>query len=366
MTIQLRIVRSLFLLSITSAAAIGCTEPDPPPPLNLDSGELVDPTPPRRLAVSGAQVLDPDGEPIVLRGYNWGAWGQAQPEDGPNNAAAGANSVRIPLRWWGEWREDVDSRLPGAGIPGHINPDHLAILDQTVQWAIDNRLWVTLFVDSNYGQGAPNQQHHDQNDNFWTNEPMRQEFVEVWQFLVERYRGLPYIGAYELLPEPRPPGVTPEGVRAWYEALIPEIRALDARTPVIIGPGDAYNLRLIDTAYTEVDDNVIYAGNYFIFDHPLSRMEYIDAFVAERNAPVWIDQVGIESGDEMARDRAEEVLVALNARGTGWAWWQLRAGSENADGHGIYYQDGNGGWEVKERWLALVNDALDGVVNGGP
>jgi hypothetical protein len=111
---------------------------------------------------------------------------------------------------------------------------------------------------------------------------------------------------------------------------------------------------------------VIYAGNYFIFDHPLSRMEYIDAFVAERNAPVWIDQVGIESGDDEARDRAEQVLIALAARNTGWAWWQYRAGTESRDGHGIYYLDGDGGWKVKQRWLDLVTDAFDGVINGSP
>src|SRR5688572_23175042 len=152
MTIQRRLVRSLLALSITSTTAIGCTEPDTPLG-DLDSSELVDPTPPRRLSVSGAQVLDPDGDPLVLRGYNWGAWGLAQPEDGPANAAAGANSVRIPLRWWGEWRDNVDSRDPDE--EGNISPDHLDFLDKTVRWAIENHLWVTLFVDSNYGQGAP-------------------------------------------------------------------------------------------------------------------------------------------------------------------------------------------------------------------
>jgi hypothetical protein len=362
MTSRPRFVRTLLALSITSAAAIGCTEPEPPADtLNLDSGELVDPTPPLRLRVSGASVLDPNGDPLVLRGYNWGAWGLAQHGDAADNAAAGANHVRIPLRWWGEWRKGVDSRMKDA--EGHINPDHLRFLDKTIRWATENHLWVTLFVDSNYGQGAPNQKHHDREDNFWTNERKRQEFVEVWRFLVERYRGWAYIGAYELLPEPRPPGITPEGVRAFYEALIPEIRALDPRTPIVIGPGDGYDLRLLDTAYTEVDSNVIYAGNYFIFGNPLSRMDDIDAFIAERNAPVWIDQVGIDANDdnEVALKSAEKVLEALNQRDVGWAWWQFRAGTENPNSHGIYYQDGNGGWELKEHFLAIVTDALDGV-----
>ncbi len=81
---------------------------------------------PKRLSVSGANVLDPQGRPIVLRGYNWGQWGTVQPQDAADNVAQGANSVRIPLRWWGDWRDGVDSR--DVASPGHIDPAHLAIL----------------------------------------------------------------------------------------------------------------------------------------------------------------------------------------------------------------------------------------------
>src|SRR5205814_948010 len=154
-----------------------------------------------RLSVSGAQVLDPQGHPIILRGYNWGQWGTVLPQDAADNVTQGANSVRIPLRWWGDWRDGVDSRDPGA--PGHIDPAHLAILDQTITWATSHHLWVTLFVDSNYGQGAAGR-----TDNFWTDPAMKKQFTEVWQFLTRRYLHTPLMGAYEILPEPNPIGVS--------------------------------------------------------------------------------------------------------------------------------------------------------------
>nr|MBP7915473.1 hypothetical protein [Vitreoscilla sp.] len=43
------------------------------------------PAEPARLTVSGSQLLTPDGKPIWLRGFNWGRWGTALPEDGLAN-----------------------------------------------------------------------------------------------------------------------------------------------------------------------------------------------------------------------------------------------------------------------------------------
>ncbi|WP_186762722.1 glycoside hydrolase family 5 protein [Lentzea tibetensis] len=308
---------------------------------------------PGRLSVSGAQVLDPSRNPIVLRGYNWGQWGTVQPQDPGDNAAAGANSVRIPLRWWGVWKDGVDSRDPDA--PGHIDPDHLKVLDQTIAQASSNHLWITLFVDSNYGQGAG-----DRPDNFWTNPEMKQQFVEVWQFLVRRYLRTPYIGAFEILPEPNPAGVSDDGVREFYDSIIPVIRAIDRRTPVVVGPNDNYNLNRLPAAHTTVDSNVIYTGNYFIFDNALSRIPDILDFQRRFDAPVWINQVGIPSGNTDSKPKARSVLRAFNDNGIGWAWWTYRISGTNPDTHGIYYLDAADPdhWLVKKDWLALVNGFL--------
>lgn len=317
----------------------------PPPP---DAGALAP-----RLSVSGAQILTPDGKPIQLRGFNWGQWGLAIPQDAPDNVAQGATSVRIPLRWWGDWKGEVDSRNDAA--PGHIDPAALAVLDQTIKWATDAKLWTVLFVDSNYGQGA-----HDSTDNFWTDPAMKQEFLEVWQFLVARYRSTPYIAAYELLPEPQLTGTTADAdVKAFYDSLIVPLRTIDPKTPFVVGPTNAYSLHRLDAAYTTVDPQVIYTGDYFIFDtgDELSRMTDITSFVQKHNAPVWINQVGIESGRTDALTKAEHVLSALDQANVGWAWWTYRVHTTDPTTHGIYYEDPSDTtkWLVKPEWLALVS-----------
>src|SRR5689334_18815672 len=98
---------------------------------------------PARLSVSGANVVDPAGNPIVLRGYNWGHWGTAQPQDAGDHVAAGANSVRIPLRWWGEWKDGVDSRDDDPDNTSHIKQGHLDELTRTIDQASAKGLWIT-------------------------------------------------------------------------------------------------------------------------------------------------------------------------------------------------------------------------------
>jgi cellulase (glycosyl hydrolase family 5) len=303
--------------------------------------------PPRRLAVVGEDIIDPSGTPIVLRGYNWGQWGTEQPEDGADNLAQGANSVRLPLRWWGDWKPGVDSRLTGA--PGHIDPDHLKALDDHIALAASKHLWVVLFLDSNFGQGAPGE-----TDNFWTDPTMKQEFTEVWQFLVARYQATPYIAAYEILAEPKPPGVSDEGVKELYDSIIPVLRAIDHRTPIVVGPNLDYNLHHLDAAYTTVDANIIYTGNLLKYDP--SKIPDITAFTAAHHAPVWIDQIGIENTSRQSLGQAGDLIGQLAAIHAGWAWWTYREQRPDDAGYGIYHQDpaDDTKWLVKQDWFDLM------------
>ncbi|MBA3789287.1 hypothetical protein H0X32_02750, partial [Patescibacteria group bacterium] len=83
---------------------------------------------PGHLTVRGSQIIAPDGQPIVLRGFNWGPISDtSQPQDGRDNAAQGANFVRIPLSWYSSNRLDTTDCSGGAldydpNAPGTIPP----------------------------------------------------------------------------------------------------------------------------------------------------------------------------------------------------------------------------------------------------
>ena len=317
-----------------------------------------------RLTIDKRRILDPDGRQIVLRGYNWGQWDTWQPDDGNDNASDGANVVRIPLRWWGDWHDGTDSFIADdpqvTCIPdsAHVDPDHLTELRDTIQEATDAGMWVVLMVDSNYGQGAEMRPN-----NFWTNTCMEQRFELLWTLLATKYRSVPHIAAYEILAEPKPDGFDGRQVREMYEKWIGVIRQVDHNTPVIVGPTNDYDLSRLDEAYTMVDNKVIYTGNYFIHDDehadPTDRNHYITAFLGSHPAPVWINQVGIKSGvDSEAEAAAGTLLDAFAKESVGWTWWTYRERNSTIQGYGVFYQTDDGHWHERGDWREYLKTQL--------
>ena len=253
---------------------------------------------PSRLSVSGAQILDPNGTPIILRGWNWGQWGTAQPQDGADNVTQHANVVRVPLRWWGQYGDpSVDAYQDGA--PGNIEPGHLTALDAVIQEATAAHLWVDLFVDSNCGQASVS------NDtasycgtvggspaNFLNDPAMKQKFVDVWTFLAGRYKDTPYIGMYEILPEPSFTCTATacsdySTAPTFYASIIPSIRAVDPRTPILVGPDNGYDVRHIATAYIPGVSGLIYTADFLSYasTHP-EWLSYATSFRTAKNVPI--------------------------------------------------------------------------------
>lgn len=327
------------------------------------------PTTVPRLSVSGAQVLDPAGRPIVLRGWNWGQWGSVQPQDATDNVMQGANAVRIPLRWWGLWGEaTVDSRRDAS--PGHVDPAHLALLDAMIKQATDQHLWVVLFVDSNCGQASIANDTvavcgtgTDGNPANFQNDPAtKQKFVELWQFLAARYATTPYLGMYEILPEPNFTCGKNGGCADWttapkfYASIIPSIRAADARTPILVGPDGGYDIRKIDTAYIPDVKGLVYTGDAleFVANNP----DFITAatdFRTKFTVPVFIQQVGVRQSDANASMVADTILSLLDRDGLGWTWWTYReTKSPNGLGYAPFFQDKVGPWSENVAWLALI------------
>ncbi len=337
-----------------------------------------------RLVVAGAQLLDPDSrQPVWLRGFNWGWWGTAQPQDGADNAARGATMVRIPFRWYFNG-QGADIRQTSA--PGHLSPEGLAELDRTLQWATDAGLWVVLFAGSDLGAG-------DSDDNFWTDPALRQEFFETWSFLVQRYRSHPRIAAYELLSEPHPRRPTgPEDVRRFYEDLVRVVRRDDAATPLVIGGDDHYDIGGLEAVHTAIDGRLVYAANFYLpteYCKPDRRGPYnpepvrypgpyvdqaghprrVDAaalaealqpaldFRRRHAAPVFIDQIGCQGDAPGVLDYTRDALALMRVQAMPWAYWTYRTNEKGPDQHGLWYRPGPD-WVLNTGLDAVLRDAM--------
>lgn len=337
-----------------------------------------------RLRVVGQDLLPPNSsEPIWLRGYNWGWWDTAQEKDAAANVKRGANIIRMPFRWYFSGKK---SDIRETKAPGHISPEGLVKLDQFIDWAADEGLWVVLFAGSDLGAG-------DSDDNYWTNPALRKEFFETWAFLAERYKNHPQIAAYELLSEPHPKKpYTSKDLHSFYDDLIDVIREHDTQTPVMIGPNDHYDIRLLEEAYTKSDSKVIYTTNFYLpteYCKPNNRGDqnpdlitypgtYIDRdgkkqklnanklaeelqpaidFRSHRDAPVLVGQIGCVGEAPGLLDYTADALDLMRQEQFHWTFWTYRTTEKTNKEHGIWYYPNNK-WKMKKDLDQVVKDGL--------
>jgi hypothetical protein len=338
-----------------------------------------------RLTVKGESILDPSGNPIVLRGFNWGLWQYTDPQqDALQNVEEGANMVRIPLRWWGQYQTvtyegktfNIDSYDPTATSTGFINPLALSFLDQQIQAASSQHLWIDLFVGSDCGKGSAGISKSycgtgdDGNQANLSNDPeMLLRFTAMWEFLANRYKNTPYIGMYEILSEPRfgCPGKSqicnPSETLAFYSSVISHVHAIDPRTPFLIGPSPTYNINDVSQVYIATTTPIIYTGDMLYSDVTKADeslpalLEQALAFRQTDLVPLFIQQVSAQSNTFSAIESAQTLLMTLNEDSIGWAWWTYR------DDSGITapYVFTKGQWNLNSSWLDVIESGLEGA-----
>lgn len=321
---------------------------------------------PARLAIDGSNLRTPDGNIIELRGVNWGWWETAQPQDAMEARAMGANVVRMPFRWY---FGGTGSDIRQTGARGNIKPEGLALLDQYINWCVQQKIWVILFAGSDLGAG-------DSTENYWSNASLKQEFIATWEFLAERYRNTPYIAAYELLSEPHPKKpVTSQQVLSFYEELITAIRKQDKVTPVMIGPNDHYDINLLEESFSLSDPRIIYTFNYYLptdYIKPEKReqaglpvvsypdtytdfdgntivlnKEYLAAvlqpalqFRTNYHVPIFVNQMGVRSRCPGNLAYLSDVCAVFCQQQIPFTYWTYRT-RDDANEYGLYWFDRN-------------------------
>jgi hypothetical protein len=330
---------------------------------------------PARLTVDGSVLRGPDGGAVTLKGWNWGRWGTMQPQDASDNVAQGANSVRIPLRWWGLYgTPGADSRLDSA--PGSINPANLQVLDDMVQRASDAKLWIVLFIDSNCGQNGlqtpagaaycdPTGQYPT-GHNFWTDPALREQFVEAWKFIANRYKDVPYLALFEPLPEPNPQGVSAADVTAFYQEVMSGIESVVPNVPFLIGASNGYDISKVGQAYIPSRTNVVYTGDMFV--HPQAtdaatvaklnnQVGFLTTLRDKANVPVHVQQVAASPSVDPDNHWNATVLDILNQSGVGFNFWEYRGSTSTTD-YGAYTKTSNGSWLPNQGVLDVVSAHL--------
>lgn len=245
--------------------------------------------------VSGQQILDPEGNPVVLKGISFGNTNYGNPSDisqGPVNdhdagsyfelAAMGLDHVRFEINYGLFEDDDAPYQYKQSGFDW---------LDQNIQWAQAAGIHLILTMKHPQGgyQASTSQMDgpDDGGKSLWMGEGYEENqsrLVALWTEIARRYADEPTIIGYGLINEPVVPQkataqATVDQLKNLYQRIADGIRTVDANHILFVerlltwfDPEDynATNWNLMedsDTQFLINDDNTVYE---FHFYEPLS------------------------------------------------------------------------------------------------
>ncbi|MBX7256301.1 MAG: cellulase family glycosylhydrolase [Candidatus Hydrogenedentes bacterium] len=276
-------IASSFLIALV--AALGCGKsvqptPDVPPP--TEKPVVVPETttqeatpqpppvaviPPKRspfVSVKDGAFIDSEGRQLLLHGMaviskdpkeNYQSW--HGPEDFAQMRRWGMNCIRLGIIWDGLEPE-----------PGKFDEEYLKKVDQRIEWARDNKLYVFLDMHQDlfsvkYSDGAPEWATLDEGlphttgavwsdsyqlsaavkksfDNFWANKPgpdgvgVQERFALAWQHVAKRYADNPTVIGYDLFNEPNEGSGIPDLQILMASAFAEAMAAKDGTKPDVL------------------------------------------------------------------------------------------------------------------------------------
>ena len=270
-----------------------------------------------RLSVKGNRFVDPQGNPVLIRGVaiidpsdieKQGHWNKNHFEQVKK---MGAVLVRIPIHP-SSWRE----RTPNG---------YLKLLDQAVEWCTELRMYVMIDWHSigNLRTGL------FQNPMYNTTQT---ETFEFWRTIAGHYRGKnPTVAFYEIFNEPTSMfnqlgPVSWEEWKRFNEDVITLIRAFDRQTiPLVAGFDWAYDLAPV--RYAPIAAEGI---GYVVHPYPDKRSKPWEGkweedfgFVAGQY-PVFATEFGFGGGKFSPAEYEQygtTIVNFLEERGISWAVW---------------------------------------------
>ncbi len=306
-----------------------------------------------RLHIEGRNIYDQNNSVVILRGFNHSRWGEVKKEDASIiKNELGGNVMRTCLRWhyWGDKDSSNVVNARESTAPGHIKPDYLKKLDSTITWNAKAGIWTILFVNSDQGSGA-NKKH------FLNTPTLEKEFIELWLFLANRYKDTPYIGAFEILAEPRfdkyKRKVTHAQLGQFYKKMADTISTItNGEIPYVIGPMNHYKAKNLTDDYYLDGYQIIYAANMLWpkpyikggakHGYPSNELnrDILETYYTTplefrktNNVPVWVDQFGASFLADGYVDYNREIIEYFESKNLHWTYWNFR----NTNGNrGIY------------------------------
>jgi endoglucanase len=301
------------------------------------------------LKTSGRNIINSEGQPVLLRGYGLGGWlvpegymlhipGYGSPSAirtlisdlvGEENTAAfyreyeanyvaeadiaqiaawGLNSVRLPFNY---------RMLTPVDQPGVYLEEGFAVIDKTLEWCKKYKLY--LILDLHCAPGGQNNGNISDSDGLvarlWTSKTNQDRTIDLWKKLAERYANEEWIGGYDLINEPvLPPGYANGALKSLLVKIIQAVREVDTNHIVFIeGNWYATDFNLLTPPF---DDNMVYSFHKYWNSTAVSSIQSYLTMSSQNNVPLWLGESG-----ENSNQWFNEVVQLCEKNNIGWCWW---------------------------------------------
>lgn len=336
-----------YSMCLVLAAVISCSAPTSP---QTDAGSSTDVpgyTDDTFFKTSGTQILNRQGNPVVIKGYGLGGW--LLPEGymfkiggfGASKLYEKIEELIGPAdtqRWIQAFRDNyVTERdielmkewgVDHIRVPFHYNlfydiereefvEEGFDRIDNLLVWCKRNRVDVILDMHAAPGaQSAGPIADSDGVARFWTeSEKYWPITIKIWEELARRYKDETIIIGYDIINEPVTPAPYDNvDLARFYSQSIEAIREID-KNHILFIEGN-YWATTFDYLYPPMDDNMVYAFHKYWNQTDYGTIRYLIEMRDQYDTPLWLGETG-----ENTNTWFYETKTLVESFDIGWNWW---------------------------------------------
>ncbi|HMI06299.1 MAG TPA: cellulase family glycosylhydrolase, partial [Flavobacterium sp.] len=316
----------------------------------------------------GQNIVDGNGQNVVLRGLGLGGWMvqegymlQTESFAGPQHVIKqkitdliGATNTAEFYQAWrnnGITKRDIDSLkawgFNSVRLPMHYNlytlpieneagsentwlDEGFTITDNLLQWCADNQMYLILDMHATpggQGKDAAISDYDPTKPSLWESQANRTKMIALWRRLADRYKDNPWIGAYDIINEPNWnfTGTNQNGcdensnapLRALMVSVTNAIREVDNHH-MIIAEGNCWG-----NNYNGIlplwDANMALSFHKYWNYNDIGSIQGMLNLRAQYNVPIWMGEGG-ENSNVWFRD----AISLLESNNIGWAFWPMK------------------------------------------
>ena len=311
------------------------------------------------LHTEGTQIVNEDGEEILLRGMGLGGW---MLMEGYMMQTAGFANAQHKLKdriedligetdteaFFDAWlanhvtKADIDSLkswgFNSVRLPMHYNLFTLPIeqeanqsvstwldkgfelTDALLSWCAENEMYVILDLHAAPGGQGYDEGISDYDPNkpsLWESELNRKKTVDLWARIAERYKDEPWVAGYDLINEPNWDIPGNGLLKTLYVDITTAIRAVDQNHIIFIeGNWFANDFTNLTPPW---DDNMVYSPHKYWSVNDQASIQWVIDIRDQHNVPIYFGESG-ENSNVWFR----EAIKLFEDQNMGWAWWPMK------------------------------------------